>query len=55
MFMTTLLSVFVSCKKQTKGFEVELTAIIQLEEAHFLPKACMINGTWVREHGARSH
>ena len=33
MFMATLFSVFVSCKKQRKGHEVELTAIIQLGEA----------------------
>ena len=33
MFMATLFSVFVSCKKQTNGHKVELTAIIQLDEA----------------------
>ena len=35
MFMATLFSVFVSCKKQRKGHEVhvELMAIIQLGEA----------------------
>ena len=33
MFMATLLSVFVSCKKQKKGHEVELMAIIRLHEA----------------------
>ena len=33
MFMATLFSVFVSCKKQRKGHEVELMAIIQLDEA----------------------
>ena len=33
MFMVTLFSVFVSCKKQRKGHEVELMAIIQLGEA----------------------
>ena len=55
MFMATLFSVFVSCKKQIKGHEVELMAIIQLDGAPFLPKTCMVNGTWVREHVARSH
>ena len=36
MYMATLFSVFVSCKKQTKrGHEVELTAIIQFDEAPF--------------------
>ena len=55
MLMETLFSVFVSCKKQTKGHEVELTAIIQLDLAQFLPKIFMVNGTWVREHVARSH
>ena len=55
MFMETLFSVFLSCKKQRKGHEVEMMAIIQLHEAHFLPKTCMVNGTWVREHVARSH
>ena len=35
MFMATLFSVFVSCKKQTKGHEIELMAIIQLNEAQF--------------------
>ena len=35
MFMATLISVFVSCKKQRKGHEVELMAIIQLHEAQF--------------------
>ena len=49
MFMATLFSVFLSCKKQRKGHEVELMAIIQLHEAQFLPKTCMVNGTWVRE------
>ena len=33
MFMATLFSVFVSCKKQRKGLEVELMAIILLDEA----------------------
>ena len=34
MFMATLSSVFVSCKKQRKGHhEVELMAIIQLDDA----------------------
>ena len=33
MFMATLFSVFVSCKKQRKGHEVELMAIVQLGEA----------------------
>ena len=33
MFMATLFSVFVNCKKQRKGHEVELMAIIQLGEA----------------------
>ena len=33
MFMAALFSVFVSCKKQRKGYEVELMAIIQLGEA----------------------
>ena len=33
MFMATLFSVFVSCKKQRKGHGVELMAIIQLDEA----------------------
>ena len=35
MFMATLFSVFVSCikKKQRKGNEIELMAIIQLHEA----------------------
>ena len=33
MFMATLFSVFVSCKKQRKGHEVELMAIIQQHEA----------------------
>ena len=42
MFMATLFSVFVSCKKQRKGHEVELMAIIQLHEAQFLPKTCMV-------------
>ena len=55
MFMATLFSVFVSCKKQRMGHEVELMAIIKPDEAHFLPKTCMVNGTWVREHVARSH
>ena len=35
MFMATLFSVFVSCKKQIKAHEVELMAIIQLDEAQF--------------------
>ena len=35
MFMATLFSVFVSCKKQIKGHEVEMMAIIQLDEAQF--------------------
>ena len=35
MFMATLFSVFVSCKKQRKGHEVELMAIIQLHQAQF--------------------
>ena len=36
MFMATLFSVFVSCiKKQRKGHEIELMAIIQLHEAQF--------------------
>ena len=33
MFMAALFSVFVSCKKQRKGHEVELMAFIQLDEA----------------------
>ena len=33
MFMATLSSVFVSCKKQRKGHEVELMVIIQLDDA----------------------
>ena len=35
MFMATLFSVSVSCKKQIKCHEVELMAIIQLDEAQF--------------------
>ena len=35
MFMATLFSVFVSYKKQIKGDDVELMAIIQLDEAHY--------------------
>ena len=35
MFMATLFSVLVSCKKQSKVHEVELMAIIQLGEAQF--------------------
>ena len=54
MFMATLFSVFVSCKKQRKGHEVELMAIIQLDEAQSFTKTCMVNGTWVREHVTRS-
>ena len=46
MFMATLFSVFVSCKKQMKGHEVELMAIIQLPaKLNLLPKTCMVNGT----------
>ena len=33
--LVTLFSVLVSCKKQRKGHEVELMAIIQLHEAQF--------------------
>ena len=33
MFMATLSSVFVSCEKQRKGHEIELMAIIQLDDA----------------------
>ena len=33
MFMATLFSVFAICKKQRKGHEVELMAIIQFDEA----------------------
>ena len=33
MFMATLFLVFVRCKKQTIGHEVELMAIIKLDEA----------------------
>ena len=33
MFMATLFSMFASCKKQRKSHEVELMAIIQLDEA----------------------
>ena len=33
MFIATLFPVIVSCKKQRKGHEVELMAIIQLGEA----------------------
>ena len=35
MFMATMFSLSVSCKKQIKGHEVELMAIIQLDEAQF--------------------
>ena len=57
MFMATLFSVFVSCiKKQRKGHEIELMAIIQLHEAQlFTQNMYGKNGTWVREHVARSH
>ena len=55
MFMATLFSVFVSCKKQRKGYEVELMAIINLAKLNLLPKTCLVNGTSVREHVARSH
>ena len=44
-----------SCKKQMKGCEVELTAIIQRDEAQFSTETCIVNGTWVREHVSRSH
>ena len=33
MFIAALFSVFVSCKKQRKGHEVELMAIIKLDDA----------------------
>ena len=55
MFMATLFSVFVSCKKQTNGHEIELTDIIQLGEAQFFTQNMYGNVTWVREHVARSH
>ena len=42
MFIATLFSVFVSCKKQRKGHEVELMAIIQLHEAQFFTQTCML-------------
>ena len=38
MFMATLFSLFVSCKKQRKGREVELMAFIQLDEAQSFTK-----------------
>ena len=55
MFMAFLFSVFVSCKKQRNGHEVELMAIIQLHEGQLFTEKSMVDGTWVREHVTRSH
>ena len=46
MFMATLFSVFVSCKKQRKGHEVELMAIIQLHEAQFFTQNMYGKHVW---------
>ena len=49
-FVSGVSNILFSCKKQTKGHEVNLTAIIQLDEFNFDPNMCMVNGTWVRKH-----
>ena len=52
-FVFGFCNILFSCKKQTKGLEVNLTAIIQLDEFNFSPEACMVNVTLVRENIAR--
>ena len=55
MFMATLFSVFVSCKKQRKGHKVDLMAIIQLDEALSFTQNMYGKRNRNREHVARSH
>ena len=49
-FVFGVSNILFCCKKQTNGHEVNLTAIIQLDEFNFRPETCMVNGTWVRKH-----